>query len=279
MGEADAIDGPAGAGAAPAAVLDYAPPVSGRRRAWRRVWRAWPVWLLLLQVGLSIAYGPAAWRRWRLLRLQAACLTAELPRDRPVYENDTAAAAALLAARPGEYRRDQGSALRTDPRWAALAAEIGTATGTVPGVPGRPTAFCHERRTPDGRRRLVVVEHWMEVLVIEPAGAFGGPPTVLAHQRYWRMFGTLSSYTEGLPPSIRVGAGLPDPADASRFTMPFVFYGIAGTYEGRLGDDDRVTIRLLDEPGFAARAKAARARTNVTGTKAVEKMRTPHPKE
>src|SRR4051812_31673275 len=112
--------------APPPPALDYAPAPGARRRLARRVLRWWPAWLLLVAVGLGIAYGPRAWRRYQLLKLQEACLTAELPQDRPVEEDDPAAAAALMAARPGEYvLRSDGCAVRVDPRWAALAAELG----------------------------------------------------------------------------------------------------------------------------------------------------------
>ncbi|MEZ0266713.1 MAG: hypothetical protein ACAI43_18450, partial [Phycisphaerae bacterium] len=149
------------AGDRPAAAppLGYAPKPSAGRRALRRGLRLWPVWVPLLLVGLGVAYGPGAWRHYRLMRLQAACMTAELPADRPVYVQDYDEASALIAERPAEYRRDpMGQAERVDPRWAALAAAAGVAAWTVPPPYSAATAYCHERHTPDGRARLVVVE-------------------------------------------------------------------------------------------------------------------------
>ena len=39
--------------------------------------------------------------------------------------------------------------------------------------------FCHERYTPDGRRRLVVVEWWGSATLIAPAAAGGGRPEIV----------------------------------------------------------------------------------------------------
>src|SRR5687767_516862 len=111
------------AGMTPSApALDYASPPTARRRWKRRRRRAWPVGLLLVVVGLGIAYGPGVWRQWHVLRLQEACMTAVLPADRPVYEDGKVAVRALVAAWPGEYQlnRWEGGAVRVDSRWAAL---------------------------------------------------------------------------------------------------------------------------------------------------------------
>lgn len=53
----------------------------------------------------------------------------------------------------------------------------------------------------------------------------------------------------------RVWAGVPDPSDRSRFTVRFLRRGVAGTFEYQLGNDDRLTMRLLDPDGFVARAQ------------------------
>jgi len=239
--------------AAPPA-LDYAPRPSRRRRVLRRALRWWPAWTLLVLVGLGIGYGPEAWRHYQLMRLQAACLTAQMPQDRPAMEEDPAAARALVAARPGEYALDPlGRAVRSDPRWAALLAATGW--GARPSIaPGwlLPTTFCHERQTPDGRRRLVVLEWARYVTVVEPAGWLGGAPRLVRLREVidwdepsWSAMGRISNLSG---PS-RTAAGLPDPADPTRFTVPFVISGVTGTWECRLGDDEQVTVRILDPEG------------------------------
>jgi len=250
-----------------APALDYAAPPSARRRWMRRLRRGWPVGLLLIVAGLGIAYGPGVWRRWQVLRLQAACLTAEMPTDRPVLEADPVAAQSLVAAWPGEYQLDRwGQAVRADPRWAALAGALGVPPWPYV-APGSTlaTLFCHERHTPDGRRRVVVVEGWVNVTVIDPAAwPVGDGPRVV-----WRELALGQSAandpvrdaTRGLQgPLPHHSAGVPDPADPARFTAPFVWNGVPGTWEYRLGNDDRVMMRLLDPAGFIVRANAAKAR-------------------
>ncbi|HYE17613.1 MAG TPA: hypothetical protein VEA69_04170 [Tepidisphaeraceae bacterium] len=238
--------------------LDYAPPP--RRRV---LLRLWPAAVLLALAGLAIVYGPGAWRHWKLMRLQSACMTAQLPTDRPMFLGDGANrdAVDLLAARAVEYQPDEfGQAERVDARWAALAAEVG-----VPLRPHTPswytwaTTFCHERHTPDGRRRLVVVEGAFYATVIEPATWLGGRPRVL--WRGWTIQDAESAAALRVAASRYLGhnrldGGTPDPADRSRFTVRFEEGLVPGMWEHRLGDDDRVTTRMTDPAGFAARAKA-----------------------
>ena len=256
--------------AAPTA-LDYAPrPLRGR--AWRRALRWWPAWLLLTAVvGLGIVYGPGAWRHWKLMRTQEVCMSAQMPQDRPVYEQDVAASSALAAAWPGEYRLNyNGWAERIEPKWVALAAEIGASGGSM-GMAGfpQPRAFCHERFTPGGRRRLVAVEGVWWALVVEPAGWTGGRPRVLWQGKPEYDAATIAAIraTDGLPTDFRIFGGRPDPADPSRFTVPFNWGAIPATYEYRLGDDDRVTVRLLDPDAFIARAMALRAAQDLARTR------------
>lgn len=86
--------------------------------------------LLLIVVGLGIAYGPGVWRRWQVLRLQEACMTAEMPADRRVSERDSAAAGALIAVWPGKYQlAPAGRVVRVAFRWVALAGELGLPAG------------------------------------------------------------------------------------------------------------------------------------------------------
>ena len=248
----------------PPPALDYAGP--SRPGLLRRALRWWPIWALVVAAGFGVAYGPGVWRHVRLMRLQAACLSADLPRDRPVLETDRAAAAALVAAGPPEYSLDlNGVAVRRDPRWAALAAELGLPPwpGHGPGYP-MPTVFCGERFTPSGARRLVVLEGFDDVTVIEPAGWGGGRPRVVWRARvrqaaaFDRVGEVLNRLVLAPGASPSAMAGVPDPADRSRFTMSAKFNGVPATVEFRLGDDDQVTQAVVDEPGFTARAVAAR---------------------
>ena len=67
---------------------------------------------------------------------------------------------------------------------------------------------------------------------------------------------------------MRINAGVPDPGDRSRFTIAFELNGVPGTFEYRLGDDDRVTMCLLDPDGFKVRAAARAAAATHPATNA-----------
>ncbi len=129
--------------------LDYAPAPSARHRWMRRIQRWGLALLVLTTIAVSIHYGPVAWKRYQLLQLQEANMTAELPQDRPVWEEDLAAAAALMAAYPGEYQRDDfGRAMRIDGRWSKFIPELKMRLMSKDA-----TTFLHERFTPSGQRR------------------------------------------------------------------------------------------------------------------------------
>lgn len=250
------------ASASPA--LDYASVATARRGWVACVRRWWPVWALPLVAWAGIAYGPGVWRHWQLMRLQGACLSAEVPGDRPVFDADPARAAGLVAGWPGEYALDaRRSASRADPRWAALAGHLNVVPWPyVDFGPPWATAFCHERFTPSGRRRLVVVEHFFPVTVVEPGGWGGGRPRVVTRESIgWDAAAYAArAAADDLPGGTTVGAGSADPADPSRFTVPIALRGVPGVLEYQLGDDDRVTSRLRDPAGFTARAEALKAK-------------------
>lgn len=239
------------------AVIDYAP--SPRR--WRRGVRRW--WALAGMVALGVlafVYGPGMWERFKLMRLQEACLSARAPANLPVFNADISAAQAQLTAWPTQLQLDKYErAVHVDANWVALAGRLG-----VPPIPGcyPDTVFCHERYTPDGRRRLVVVEGWSSVVVVEPAGWWSGQPRVV-RKRSQAMTddATRKAYeASGHDPMLgtRIYAGTADPADRSRFTAEFVRSGIRGTFEYRLGNDDRVTMRIMDAEAIIARAEEER---------------------
>jgi len=241
-----------------ASPIDYAPQISARRRLLRR----WSVSLVSLGIiVIGIVYGPRLYRHWQLLRVQEACMTMELPKDRPVFEMDRASASVLVAAWPAEYQYDEslGWALRFDPRWTAMESRLPAPTLNNLRLGAMATTFCHERHTPDGRRRLVVLEGSEYYTVIEPAGWFGGAPRVVARRKSARLMDLPDGAFPARKWNYHEDAGIADPADRSRFTASFVYNGAAGTWEYRLGDDEQLTMRLLDPEGFVARVRAAHA--------------------
>ncbi len=129
----------------------------------------------------------------------------------------------------------------------------GSATG--------PTIFLHERFTPSGGRRLVVMENLSQVYIIELSEAFHDV-------RRWMRNGTrmdqstINALADARPllDLFQIDAGQSDPADPSRFTVPFKIREVTGVLEYRLTDDDLVTVRLLNINEFSARVSAAKAR-------------------
>ena len=187
-------------------------------------------------------------------------MTAELPVDRPVLECDPVAARALLVARPTEYYKDEdGYAVRVDSLWEAWMAGGGTPIWRIrPMFSRESTTFLHERHTPSGQRRLVMVEGWAQVTVFEPAGLLSGGPRVVKRgiavlDKECDAIVNIAYSSQG---DTRLYAGIADPADKSRFTSAFMLNGAAGMWEFVLEDDDRVTMRLLDQNSFIARLKA-----------------------
>jgi len=252
----------------PAPPLDYHQRPSTRRRLIKRMLRWWPAYLGLLAVGLGVACGPRLLERSKLLSLQEACMTAELPQDRPVFETNPESARSLVAAYPAEYRLQNASAIRADNRWLKLLTQLGInpKPGRWTGFPFE-TDFLHERFTPSGARRLVVIENLGMAVLVEPRGWFRRPRVIdfraiefdERSARLWQRAKNGRTLT-------RISAGTPDPTDGSRFTISETLGDITGTWEYRLTDDDHITGRLLDTEEFTRKAGAA-AKTAVPNTR------------
>lgn len=230
----------------PTARLEYATGSTIGRR-WRR--RIAPMILLIAMGILTAIYGPRAWRHAQLLRLQNRCMTAELPSDRPLAEYASDPAQMLLLTRPAEYQPDPvflSGAARADPRWKAMAAEL-----TPSLVPRsnlawpRSTTFLHERRTPSGSVRLVILEGFDHVTVIEPAGWFTRPRvlsrTSLSFAR--NDANTIANADRHSGGSCLM-AGTIDPVNGSQFTVLMILGAESWCLEYRLGDDDNVSVSL-----------------------------------
>jgi len=237
--------------------LDYAlAPTAWQRRV--RRFRRWSgITVIFICVGLAIVLLPKRYRRWQLLRMQDASLRADLPRNQRVYESDSAEARALISRRSEYYWNGYDGAARPDARWMQLSKQTDPAWACA-GAASRTSAtvFLHERLTPSGRKRLVVVEMlprihgpMMRVQIIEPATWTAGARLLTAellHMRGEGVFGFVQLADAG----ISVGSGRQmysgqfDPSDPSRFSIPFCYLGVAGEVDCRLGDDDHVTADI-----------------------------------
>jgi hypothetical protein len=253
--------------------LDYAPPVS-RRKKW-----AWRGALLLLVVGLAVAsygWGPPVWRKAQILYWQHACMTYSPSPDTVVYEEEPIKAAELLAkkAEYQPYILRRGNGLNSKPaavNAAALCPNCYAHFQLASGIPGagsnmftmntvgRPaTVFLHERQSPAGHQRLVILTYHPETdtftsnfiedynydaEAITPATLRSQPSVPL------RSFGldVMSSWPRH-PPLARMYAGQPDPVDPSHFTIRYQMWGQEDVLDGRLDDNDNVTITPRHPP-------------------------------
>jgi hypothetical protein len=234
--------------------LEYAPGAPIRRR--RRIRRVL-VLLVLIGVGLAVwRWGPGAWKHVTLLYWQRQCMNYQVQSDVLLYENDPVKAAALLRPPDSDY---VPMTLYMQPHTVVTQAiyyprslrEFEARTTKTFRPMGSAIIYLHERRTPAGKRRLVVVytEPWngagalWEWAVYDPAGIF--EPKLLNSGEDQE--GLKRGMMTGLYIPRRLGPGQSDAADPTHFTIPcFVTGHLIGTYDGRLTDEDRVVIAVRD---------------------------------
>lgn len=122
-----------------------------------------------------------------------------------------------------------------------------------PNAP-RGVLFMHERISPGGNRRLVVIRYLANASGTRPESFLGynfdprvfipgnlSVPAIAVPRDITP--GGLSSDASPLPP-LKIFAGQPDANDASRFTIRFLADGAERVVDGELDDQDRITLTL-----------------------------------
>lgn len=229
----------------PAHQLDY----GQRPHPWIRKRQA--VWLGgAILIALTIWKAPKVWDQVGYLYLQHECLTYIGPDSQVVYDERPSS-----MPRPGPVQRWWGGGkignhvFDADPappppwrRFPMSRARDGVAV-----------LFSHERISPLGHRRLVVVDlrlyrPRLDLLlrvpmatVIVPAGLTGEAGLVGINGQFINSPGFDYDDAEK---GLRFYAGQPDPADASHFTIKFEMGGRTGVIDGWLGDDNGVRMEL-----------------------------------
>jgi len=247
------------------AALDYAPaPPRGRKRVIRTA-------ALLLVFVLAYAgyrWGPAAWHTSRVLYWQRQCLNYRPGANDIVYEEEPLAAKTLLA-RGADYTayplaRQPPPAAPTPVNAAAFIPACWTRFQTLSITsPAMPTpgavVFLHERVSPAGNRRLVMVRYFPEphtftsgfingynfdFEVLTPA-TWRTPPRAAAPRYY--LFDVLSGWPRH-PPLVRMYAGQADAHDPSHFTIRYQMWGQEDVLDGKLDDHDQITLTPRHPP-------------------------------
>ncbi|HYE21946.1 MAG TPA: hypothetical protein VEA69_26130 [Tepidisphaeraceae bacterium] len=236
--------------------LPYAPAVARWRR--RRVRRAV---LLVLLFALGIAgsvWGPDAAGRAYRLYLQRRCLAYEGSAARVVYDEDNSALRAwsLGGDRSAPPPKVAITATPMPAAWVDLRSRvlIGTPAQSgqyINGTAPRACVFLHERGTPDGERRLLAVELLSDARAgvphlvthaVRPSGWSKLPAAtdVETDGGYVCSLGEVPGRKVSFGPGgwrhLRAFEGRPDPADASRFVIPFELDGVRAYVHGRVVD-------------------------------------------
>jgi len=128
----------------------------------------------------------------------------------------------------------------------------------------------HERVSPSGNHRLVVVTAPLSVQPgdgdrdVDPLGVWDVNPvdvSVVTPATWGSDIVEAPQWPHGLLETnalsearrFSIFPGIPDPRDASHFTIRFDGDGSVGTIEGWLRDDDTVTFKVVGAPPWAYR--------------------------
>ena len=224
------------------------PPARWRRRRWQIVGL-----LLLAGVGVALGgrrWGPAISRQARILYWQAQCMKYSAPADKALAPPLPHCYCSLYAA----------SERRNYPRWD-----------------DQMMLFMHERTSPAGNRRLVVmygslrrdvhelpagVKPWMPKNVQPSSWKIPVPlvyvydPATLStdlREVYHVSVGFDEWGVYGLAESVQfeIFPGQPDSHDPSHFTIRFQADDKTGAIEGWLRDDNTIKFKVTGAPGWA----------------------------
>jgi hypothetical protein len=224
-----------------------------RRRRWRRA-----VITLLVLVGVVSLWrsGPPFLRQVRYFYWQTRCARFTEPSDFVAYEEDATRGAALLP-RAGYFPMPTLGGLTPPTLFSPppLAALQNKPSGAV---------FLHERTTPSGRRRIVIVFPNAGL----PVGmVYGGAGRIVEFQSHTAVPATLvpGSELRRLGKSrlclilktedvLRLFWGQPDPRQSDHFTIGYELNGTGGTIDGRLKDDGQLDLNVRDGPAKKAAA-------------------------
>lgn len=231
----------------------------------------------------------------QLLAIQEQCFTYIIPAGTVTYTEDPALAAALagqreqyatISPRPAPPQNWVPPIARREPAfWTALRELSATFTVGYETTKPYPMLFLHERTTPSGQRRVVVMQWVAEQSwggaeisrllagrVHAPAGR-GVAATLIDHVQVrvrlpapdairGRMTGK-GAHVLQRPEPLTLFAGEPDPNDGSHFTIPYTIGETTGVIDGWVTDD-----QLILKPRLGERTSVQGQQTWVLGAAA-----------
>lgn len=230
-------------------------------------------WLILFFIGIACyaawQWGAHALSRSNVLYAQRRCLSYTASPEQVVYEEEPTRVAGMLKQSGGYVSYPLERHLGKKSR-AAAATIPDCWRQFIPLVPRLPypfprtgdaagaILFLHERTSPAGHRRLVCVRYYAETFSFTPnfiesyniesnaitPATWTAPPA--------RSNRPLSvAVTSGFPhqpPNVRIFAGQIDPNDPARFTIRYQMWGREDVLDGRLMDDDTVSLQPRNQP-------------------------------
>jgi hypothetical protein len=210
--------------------------------------------ILLLAVAVSaLWWAPPLFGRYHAMVWRQQCMNYLPPADQVVYEEEASAVAALQD-QPG-YELTEGSRLRWIPNcWRNEMPPCAQMQGNV---------FLHERISRAGHVRLVAIDLNVQPgslltstgdiedisfsgTVIKPGSGFSPDQPLCQGQ-------TIMWICPADPKPMRFYSGKPDASAPSRFSFDYERAGMRGTIDGRLNDDD--TLTLVPRRGTVSRAR------------------------
>ena len=222
--------------------LDYGRPMAWHGR--RRTQQAVLLFASLIVVTCLWFGGPVAWQhfeqiwsRWELIGWQNKCLAYAAPLHQIVYDDDPAAAERLLALDP-QYRL-----FRWHPPFVAYCPAVLRRFSATVADSGIGPVFMHERCSPAGHRRLVLVQ-------LIPSAAIACQctvvsPAILAHEGCRVGENTVILFRMRRPDERwRFYAGQPDTADSSHFSIGYEVDHLKGSIDGWLQDNETILLQF-----------------------------------
>ena len=206
--------------------IDYAPPVSARRRLLRR----WGIPAILLGLLASTYFwGPPFWERAQTLYWQRRCLTYRASADAVVVD---------VTVSRGAWDEENASGV-VPAEWDRFYSRL-----SAPGLRSRGTAFLHELRSPDGTRAIVGVDFISAVMFedgsvaltfhLRPLSVPGGARPAMTGRDQFQHVPVGGSISPDGTARLQLFAGQPDSADPTHFTIRYRLGESEGVIDGWL---------------------------------------------